>query len=271
MNQCVDIGIISGIYKIINKINGKYYVGSSINLNIGSDCRLKTHARYLKSNRHKNDYLQNAWNKYGKNAFEFVVVEIVDPVKEKLLMVEQKYLDIAKNEPNKTYNLCFIASGAGELSEYSKKKKSDSLKRSYKNNPKLIENHINFMKAYFSDPKNKEYLKTEKYRESLRVGQKLRHANVTQKKKHIEIMNSERVKKKISDGVLKKYKECPELKKKIGESKKSKTVYTFKNVNTNEVFTGTQYNFRAKYNLNKNSISNLIKKRNNSLHGWILL
>lgn len=28
-SQCKNIGKISGIYKIINKINGKYYVGSS--------------------------------------------------------------------------------------------------------------------------------------------------------------------------------------------------------------------------------------------------
>lgn len=27
-NQCKNIGKISGIYKIINKVNGKYYVGS---------------------------------------------------------------------------------------------------------------------------------------------------------------------------------------------------------------------------------------------------
>ena len=48
-NQCKNIGKISGIYKIINKIDGKYYVGSSKNINIGSDCRFKNHLRCLKS------------------------------------------------------------------------------------------------------------------------------------------------------------------------------------------------------------------------------
>ena len=74
-NQCKDIGKISGIYKIIHKKSGKYYVGSSMNINIGTNSRLNTHLRYLKSNRHRNDYLQNAWNKYGKTAFEFKIVE----------------------------------------------------------------------------------------------------------------------------------------------------------------------------------------------------
>ena len=61
---------ISGIYKIVNKINGKYYVGSSKDV---INYRWIHHKRALRSNRHKNDYLQNAWNKYGEDNFEIII------------------------------------------------------------------------------------------------------------------------------------------------------------------------------------------------------
>ena len=81
-NQCKNTGIISGIYKIVNKIDGKYYVGSSCDIHR----RWKTHIYYLTRNRHINDYLQNAWNKYGNNSFELLIVELSD--KEKNFLVE---------------------------------------------------------------------------------------------------------------------------------------------------------------------------------------
>ena len=110
---------ISGIYKIINKINRKYYVGSSKDI---IQYRWPRHKSALRHHRHKNDHLQNSWNKYGENNFDFIIVEELP--KEKLLEVEQKYLDTAKMEQNKCYNLKFIVEG-GELSEYSKKKIGD--------------------------------------------------------------------------------------------------------------------------------------------------
>ena len=61
----------SGIYKIINIVNNKYYVGSSINLGR----RKSKHFSELRHNKHNNKYLQNAWNKYGEGSFIFVVVE----------------------------------------------------------------------------------------------------------------------------------------------------------------------------------------------------
>lgn len=110
-NQCKNTGIISGIYKIVNKIDGKYYVGSSCDI----QRRWKTHIYYLTRNRHINDYLQNAWNKYGNNSFELLIVELSD--KEKNFLVEQKYLDIAKTEQDKCYNLNFESKG-GCISDY---------------------------------------------------------------------------------------------------------------------------------------------------------
>ncbi len=121
---------ISGIYKIINKTNGKYYIGSSDNIH-GTSGRWKEHINALKANRHDNDYLQNAWNKDGESNFEIVVIEEVPKLE--LLIVEQKYLDSSKNEfHNQCYNLNPYATGGGfvghQHSDESKKKISKKLK-----------------------------------------------------------------------------------------------------------------------------------------------
>ena len=92
---------VSGIYKIVNKVNGKYYVGSSYD--IGK--RVIRHKRQLKLRNHFNNYLQKSYDKHGEDNFEFVVVECVLPISSELFKVEQKYLDIAKTELKKTYNL----------------------------------------------------------------------------------------------------------------------------------------------------------------------
>ena len=61
----------SGIYKIINVINNKFYVGSAVDLR-----RRKTrHFSELRTGKHNNAHLQAAWNKYGEKAFTFVIVE----------------------------------------------------------------------------------------------------------------------------------------------------------------------------------------------------
>lgn len=61
------------IYKIINTINGKFYVGSSID----TRKRFKQHKYGLKAGTHRNCHLQNAWNKYGPDAFVFKVIQHV--------------------------------------------------------------------------------------------------------------------------------------------------------------------------------------------------
>lgn len=113
--------IKSGIYKIVNKIDGKYYVGSSKSIKK----RWIEHKRRLINNDHHNDHLQNTFNKHGFDIFDFMIIESVDI--KNLKDIEQKYLDIAKTEQDKCYNLNFESTG-GDLSEYSKIKISNALK-----------------------------------------------------------------------------------------------------------------------------------------------
>jgi group I intron endonuclease len=67
---------ISGIYEIYNTTNGKNYIGSSVNIKR----RWSAHKRNLNRKEHKNDYLQNSWNKHGEENFNFIVLEEVKRV-----------------------------------------------------------------------------------------------------------------------------------------------------------------------------------------------
>ena len=77
----------SGIYSIRNLINGKFYIGSALNIK----ARWAAHKSDLSRGIHTNSYLQRAWAKYGPEAFEFVVLEMVEP--ELLFEREQSWLD----------------------------------------------------------------------------------------------------------------------------------------------------------------------------------
>jgi len=75
------------IYKIINVVNNKFYVGSAVNF----EKRKARHLWRLRRGDHVNKHLQSAFNKYGEAAFVFVVVENV-PDTEDLLQAENVWL-----------------------------------------------------------------------------------------------------------------------------------------------------------------------------------
>ena len=62
-----------GVYKILNTVDNKFYIGSSINI----QKRFKDHTSALNKGIHNNQYLQRVWNKYGESSFEFIVLEEV--------------------------------------------------------------------------------------------------------------------------------------------------------------------------------------------------
>ena len=63
----------SGVYQILCTPTGKMYIGSAVNLRR----RKNDHWMNLRNKQHGNPYLQNAWNKYGEDALEFSVIELV--------------------------------------------------------------------------------------------------------------------------------------------------------------------------------------------------
>lgn len=62
---------MTGIYQIRDIINNKSYIGLSINI----EKRWLQHKSALNRNKHCNQKLQNAWNKYGAENFEWNVLE----------------------------------------------------------------------------------------------------------------------------------------------------------------------------------------------------
>lgn len=92
----------SGIYVIINIVDGNKYVGSSIDLKR----RQQRHFSDLKNNKHDNILLQSAFNKYGEKFIKFIVLEYIN--KENLVEREQFYINFF-NSAQKGYNLAQVA------------------------------------------------------------------------------------------------------------------------------------------------------------------
>ena len=73
-NKQYNNNLPAGIYQIINKHNERVYIGCSTAL----QRRFAQHRLRLRKNKHDNKHLQEDYNKYGLDAFEFKVVEGYD-------------------------------------------------------------------------------------------------------------------------------------------------------------------------------------------------
>jgi group I intron endonuclease len=114
-----------GIYGIHCKSNDKWYIGESININQ----RMMQHKANLRSNYHDNNYLQSAWNKYGEEEFEFIILEAHDIADKTYLFERESYWMGRCGYPSP--NSCFNLKEAGIYSPYPiklKQKISESLK-----------------------------------------------------------------------------------------------------------------------------------------------
>lgn len=180
---------ICGIYEIINKVNGKKYIGQSVNVKR----RLSDHKRCLRSNIHHNKYLQSAWNKYGENNFEFNILlccnrdeldnyeteyitkyntcnkefgynlesggnknkalapETVESIRKRMIVImKDKYSDPEEVEKDRQYLLKYYL----EHPEAIEKKRQYSIEL-YKNNPELIEICRQSSLKYWNNEDNK--------------------------------------------------------------------------------------------------------------------
>ncbi len=91
----------SGVYKITNVVNGKFYIGSAERLRK----RFSSHKCDLENRSHDNEYLTHAYHKHGANNFTFECVEFVE--KGRLIEREQLFIDDLKAcDPEIGYNIC---------------------------------------------------------------------------------------------------------------------------------------------------------------------
>lgn len=86
----------SGIYQITNLVNGKVYIGSSVDLR-------RREWQHFCSPKDSNLHLQRAMKKYGKQNFRFEVLKDIADV-EQLESLEQFYIDQAKSKGKILYN-----------------------------------------------------------------------------------------------------------------------------------------------------------------------
>jgi group I intron endonuclease len=119
----------AGIYLIRNKINDKKYIGQSTNI----ENRWSHHKSRSISNHYS--LVHRAIKKYGIDNFEFVVLEYHDSYSKnltKILNEREKYwiskLDTIVDH-GKGYNLTYGGDSRGNLSELTKTRISDALKK----------------------------------------------------------------------------------------------------------------------------------------------
>jgi group I intron endonuclease len=89
-----------GIYYIKNIQNSKIYIGGSTEISR----RIRDHKYRLRGNKHENISLQNDWNTYGENSFEFGILEpcVKERINEKEEYYINHYFDLLYNSSKKS-------------------------------------------------------------------------------------------------------------------------------------------------------------------------
>ncbi len=97
-------GLNKGVYRWVNKVNGKVYVGSA------TKTLQKRHDRYVKDfakGRCHNRHLLQAWQKYGgRDAFRFEVLEVCETNEECLIRETWWIAHYDSTDHDKGYNVC---------------------------------------------------------------------------------------------------------------------------------------------------------------------
>lgn len=136
-----------GIYGILNKNNGRIYVGQSVNIS----SRWAFHKSELRRQMHFNEHLQRSWNKYGEQSFEFLILEECEEEN----LNEREHMWIKDKKPN-VFNFEHDVLVGGRMSEETRKKMSESSKG--KNNSFYGKRHKEDSKEKMSQWKKENYL-----------------------------------------------------------------------------------------------------------------
>ena len=160
----------SGIYKIVNIVNGNFYIGSSSNI----QKRRQKHFRYLRNGEHENKHLQNAFNKYGDSAFIFEVIKYVE--QSQLLEEEQVLLNEHFGKPY-FYNICGTAgsfSVKGRIkSNLHRERIAQSVKQFYKQNPLHKEKLAEYRRGTIIPEETRQKMRESKKRGNVHHNAKL--------------------------------------------------------------------------------------------------
>ena len=112
-----------GVYQIKSLINGKSYIGSSINIHK----RWRLHKSELTNNKHHSIVLQRHVNKYGIKDLQFIILEETD----ESLIIEREQYYIDREEKQNLYNINPLASGTPNMSKETILKRAETLRKKY--------------------------------------------------------------------------------------------------------------------------------------------
>lgn len=145
------------VYRILNKVNGKFYIGSTK----GELRRRKSaHLAKLRHNKHYNSYLQNAWNKYGEENFEFIEIETI--IFEKTSTIKESYLKLRERELhfivnlNPHYNINRITAD-GSLGRVLSEEQKDHLRKKLKGRKRTSEEIENIRRGKLGVKQSQEH------------------------------------------------------------------------------------------------------------------
>ena len=157
----------SGVYQIFCITSGHRYIGSSQNLRR----RLNKHQTELRRNQSGHPILQNAWNKYGEDSFDFSILLICSA--ENLLFYEQRVIDILRSEYNARR---VVNSPRGRKLSEQTKLKLRQINLGKKHKPESCEKNRLASLAMWSSPEGREKMLCSHHPVSDETREKLRTA-----------------------------------------------------------------------------------------------
>jgi group I intron endonuclease len=260
-------------------VNGKIYIGST-NLLWN---RHRQHLQKLKNNKHKNKHLQNSFNKYGKDNFKFIVVEIVNTtVIEEIRVIEQEHLDNALSNWDWYYNLAKKVTkthGYAKNQEEANRKNSESKKRYYQS-----EEGQRLIKRLAEDKEGKTYEEIYGEERAAEIKKKIREDKlIAMNQEHVkENLRQMHTGKTFEDRFgAEKAKEI-KLKQSIGRKgkaagKEAPKYRIYENIKL-QATDGTIYtrvegvvDFAKEHGLCQNHLTEVLSKKRKSHRGWRLV
>lgn len=137
-----------GIYTVTNTVSGTVYVGQARNIRK----RWEVHRCTLENDKHRNGYLQRAWNKYGAGVFRFEVLVDLSHVLENDLAARLNEEEIAAlRRFSDTYNL-MEAGRSGTIASETTRQLWSQQRVAIWADPVLRERIVSAMKKRAADP-----------------------------------------------------------------------------------------------------------------------
>lgn len=245
-----------GVYEIVNKVNGKRYVGSSVSI----EGRWAQHRSSLRHKKHHSPYLQRAWDKYGGDMFEWNVITECQECD--VLSIEQSEID-NKSEYN-------IAPLAGRSSGHR-----------WTEEQKLA--HSKSKREYFSTPENRRKLdenrsrhNTDEVRSAISAGTIRGQSDPSVRKRMSDAGKANWTdERKAAASIIAKEKiSRPEhiaaiisANSGVKNSNYNHTIYNFTHPEHGDVDC-TQWDLRKKYGLRHSNLSQVCSGQKGSHKGW---